>query len=163
MADGLPDPFDEGDVLRVTFGNGEIRFQATCNTMSGSAEWDDGVLRVSQVGGTEMGCPGAGHEQDEWLIDFFTSSPGVHASTATTCRLATDDDEMWRVPGRRGRRLHPPPSRAHGRVLQLTGIEETDGDSIGMMVVSRRIKAWLQIDGGELRFHTGCNGGGGEM
>src|SRR5688500_5920022 len=68
VSDGLPAPFGEGDVLRLSLADGTISFQATCNTMSGNATWDGGPLVVTNVGGTEMGCPGAGFEQDEWLV-----------------------------------------------------------------------------------------------
>lgn len=161
VADDLPDPFDEGDSLRVTFREGEISFQATCNTMSGQAEWDDGVLRVSNVGGTEMGCPGAGFEQDEWLVDFFTSSPELTVD-GTDVRLATDDAEIWLVPADE---VAPdgPDVALEGTRWELTGIEETDGDSIGMMGVPQRLGAYLMISGGELTFDTGCNSGGGDV
>ena len=160
VAEALPAPFVDGDTLRVTFRDGEISFQATCNTMSGLADWDDGVLRVSSVGGTEMGCPGAGFEQDEWLVDFFTSSPDLTVD-GNDVRLANDDDEIWLVPADE---VPPGPAAAlEGTDWRLTGIEETDGDSIGMTGVPRRLGARLEIDGDRIVFDTGCNGGGGHV
>ncbi|MGZ5401128.1 MAG: META domain-containing protein, partial [Nocardioides sp.] len=97
VADGLPSPFEDGDTLRVTVRDGEISFHATCNTMSGRVAWEDGELRISNLGGTEMGCQGAGLEQDEWLVDFFSSSPDVTVD-GTDVRLASGDDEIWLVP-----------------------------------------------------------------
>jgi len=160
VADGLPAPFEDGDSLRATFRDGEISFQATCNTMSGRAEWDDGVLRVSNVGGTEMGCPGTGFEQDEWLVEFFTSSPEFLID-GTDVRLSADDDEIWLVPADEVAPDPGPDAALEGTDWRLTGIEETDGDSIGMMVVPRRLKARLEIDGGQMLFFAGCNAGGG--
>lgn len=42
-----------------------------------------------------------------------------------------------------------------------SGIEQTDGDSIGMMVVPQRLNAHMAIRGRELTFGTGCNSGRG--
>jgi hypothetical protein len=33
------------------------------------------VLALTDAAATEMGCPGDGHAQDEWLFAFLTSSP----------------------------------------------------------------------------------------
>ena len=76
VAGDLPAPYGTGDVLRLTIDGTTLSFQATCNTMSADAAVDaDGVITVDGVGGTEMGCPGKGAEQDAWLVDFFTASP----------------------------------------------------------------------------------------
>lgn len=162
VSDGLPDPFDDGDVLRVTFGDGEIRFQATCNTMSGLAEWDDGVLRVSHVGGTEMGCSGAGHEQDEWLIEFFTSSPSVTVD-GTDVRLKTGDAKIWLVPADEVDPDPGPDAALEGTRWGLTGIEEADGDDVGIMIVRKRFGSTLRIRDGRLVAYTGCNTMGGKV
>lgn len=162
VADGLPAPFEEGDTLRVTFRDGEISFRATCNTTSVLIDWDDGVLRTSNLGGTEIGCPGSGSEQDEWLVDFFTSTPAFQVD-GTDVRLATDDDEMWLVPADEVDPDPDPDAALEGTDWRLTGIEQTDGDSIGMMGVSRRLDANLAIRGGDLTFGTGCNTAGGNV
>ncbi len=138
VADGLPAPFEAGDTLRVTLGDGEISFQATCNTTSGLIDWDDGVLRASSLGSTEMGCPGPGSEQDEWLVDFFTASPAFQVD-GMDVRLATDADEIWLVPADEVDPGLNPDTALQGTYWRLTGIEQTDGDSIGMMVVPRRL------------------------
>jgi heat shock protein HslJ len=161
VAGDLPAPYGPGDAVRVTFAGREVTFQATCNTMSGSAfADDDGVLTVRSVGGTEMGCPGQGFEQDEWLVDFFTSKPVLEtldlgfslSGGGTTLRFlppeaspAVDDEPL------------------EGTLWRLAGVEERDGDAVGMTVVPRRTDAWLRIAKGELRFDTGCNSGGGDV
>ena len=161
VADGLPAPFSEGDVLRVTFGEGELSFSATCNQMSGTADWDTSTLAVSSVGGTEMGCPGDGFAQDEWLVDFFTSDPSI-AVDGTDVRLSADGTEIWLVPADE---LAPggtgPDVALEGTHWTLTGIEEADGDSVGMLMVPKEVEAWVEIDAGQLRFRAGCNAGGG--
>ena len=77
VADVLPPPYAAGDRLRLTVRKHEVSAQATCNTFSGRADWGDGVLEASRLGGTEIGCMGDGHAEDEWLVDFLTSSPEV--------------------------------------------------------------------------------------
>ncbi len=76
VGDGPVRLFPDGSApIRLTLRDGEISFTASCNHFSGQATWDDGVLRTSALGGTEMGCPGARQAQDEWMVDFFGSSP----------------------------------------------------------------------------------------
>ena len=77
VADDLPPPYAAGDRLWLTVREDEVSAQATCNTFSGPADWGGGVLELSRLAGTEMGCRGDGHAQDDWLVDFLTSSPEV--------------------------------------------------------------------------------------
>lgn len=158
VAAGLPAPFEAGDTLRVTLGDGEISFQATCNMTSGLIDWDDGVLRTSSLGGTEMGCPGPGSEQDEWLVDFFTSSPAFQVG-GSGVRLANDDNEIWLVPADEVDEDPDIDAALEGTDWRLVGIEQTDGVSIGMMGVPRRLNGSLVVRGRELTFETGCNSG----
>lgn len=154
VAAGLPAPFGAGDLLRATFEDGQVSFQATCNSMSGSVVLKGDVLTVSRVGGTEMGCPGAGHEQDEWLVDFFTSRP-----TLETLDLGFSlRGELAEV------RLLPPEAVAgeddvplESVVWQLTGIEETAGGTVSMSPVREGTGASLDITGTRIVLETGCN------
>lgn len=162
VSDGLPAPFGEGDVLRLTIAHGTISFQATCNTMSGNVTWDDGALVVTNVGGTEMGCPGAGFEQDEWLVDFFTSKPGIRLD-GDDVAITRDGEEIWFVPASEGGSGAGPDVPLDGTVWTLTGIEETDGDSVGIMGIPPKVQATLTIEGDRIAVETGCNTGGGKV
>jgi heat shock protein HslJ len=78
VGDGPARLFPDGSApIRLTLRDGEISFTGSCNHFSGQATWDDGVLRTSALGGTEMGCPGTRQKQDEWMVHFFASSPRV--------------------------------------------------------------------------------------
>jgi heat shock protein HslJ len=158
VSDALPAPFGDGDVLRLTLADGTISFQATCNIMSGNAMWDDGVLSVTNVGGTEMGCPGAGFEQDEWLVDFFTSEPAVRRD-GDDVSITRGVDEIWFVPAGEGGSGAGPDVTLDGTVWTLTGIEETDGDSVGIMGIPPSVDAGVTIEGTRMQVRTGCNGG----
>lgn len=64
-----------GTTPRVSFTAGDISFNAGCNSHSGLYELEGGRLIVENLGSTLIGCEAALHEQDEWLAEFFTSSP----------------------------------------------------------------------------------------
>lgn len=158
IATDLPPPFDSDDRLRVTFEGGEVGLQATCNTLSGTAALEDEVLVVGSLGGTEMGCPGAGFEQDEWLVDFFTSRPTVEVLDVGF-ELRGDTAAL---------RLLPPEAvpgegdvALEGTRWALIGIEETDRDAVSMTPAP--VGASLVIARGRLELHTGCNRGGGDV
>jgi len=108
VSEGAPGPpFRDGsEPIRLTLHDGEIAFTAACNHFSGRATWDDGVLRTSALGGTEMGCPGARQTQDDWMIEFFGSEPTIH-SDGTDIRLRSGQDEVWFVPASQGRSGEP--------------------------------------------------------
>jgi len=162
VSDALPTPFAGGDVVRLTFKDGTISFQATCNTMSGNATWDDGVLRVDNIGGTEMGCPGAGFEQDEWLVDFFGGSPSISAD-GDDLAITRGGDEVRFVPADGAGPGPGPDVPMDGTVWTLTGIEETDGDSVSFTRVPRTVTADLTIESSKVRVRTGCNSGSGHV
>lgn len=160
VAVDLPAPFDDGDQLRLTLDDRRLTFSATCNTLSGTLSRVGDVLGVGGVGGTELGCPGAGARQDEWLASFFTSGPRFEPRDVGFALTAFGDELLFvppdAVPGGDDVALE-------GTDWRLTGIEETDGDSVGFEQVPRRIGAGLLVDDGAVTFDTGCNAGGGQV
>ena len=162
-ATGLPGPFEEGDTLRMTLPEGEISAEATCNILGGNADWADGVLAVTDLGGTEMGCPGDGHAQDEWLVDFLTASPTYDVS-ADSVTLTRGEDRIRLVPlDQGGTPDGSADSPLTGTRWRLTGIEETDGDAVSLMAVPSRVRSTLQIEGRSITLDPGCNSGGGRV
>lgn len=163
VVDGPPAPFDEGDRVEISFTDDGLGFTTGCNGhQSDSATWTGGVVRAGGFSATEMGCPGDGNDEDAWLAEFLSSSPTI-AVDGTDVRLATDEAELWLVPADE---VAPPEGEdrpLEGTRWRLTGIEERDGDAVGMLVVPRRIRAWVELDKGEIRFETGCNSGGGRV
>ncbi|MGH3348480.1 MAG: META domain-containing protein [Nocardioides sp.] len=158
IAPELPEPFSAGDQLQVTFTKDGVSFSATCNQMSGNARVVDGLLRVSSVGGTEMGCPGAGFEQDEWLVDFFTNSPALdHEDVGFTLSTA-DTSVRFLVPDAVADEVE-----LEGTAFRLTGFEETDGDAVGLTAIPPKVDSTLLIDGGRITLRTGCNDGSGRV
>ena len=161
VADALPPPFDSGDVLRLTFGDGRIDFSVGCNGFGGDATWEGGTLQVGGLSATEMGCEGDGNAEEEWLADFLSSSPSVSVD-GTDVRLADDGSEIWLVPADEVAPEPGPDFDLVGTRWRLVGIEETDGDSASMTVVDPH-RALLTIDDGAISFDTTCNTGGGSV
>lgn len=163
VVDGPPAPFDEGDRVEISFTDDGLAFTTGCNGhQSDSATWTDGVVRAGGFSATEMGCPGDGNDEDAWLATFLSSSPTITID-GTDVRLATADAELWLVPADE---VAPPEGEdvaLEGTRWRLTGIEERDGDAVGMLMVPPRLGAWVEIGDGEIRFGTGCNTGGGEV
>ena len=161
VAGGLPAPYGSGDVVRLTLDGDAVSFRATCNTMSGNASVDDdGVLALDSVGGTEIGCPGKGFEQDEWLVGLLTGRP-VLDTLDVGFSLTSGDTTLLFLPPDASPAVDRTP--LEGTLWRLTGVEETDGDAVGMTAVPRRTNAWLRLEDGEVRFETGCNSGGGPV
>jgi heat shock protein HslJ len=55
--------------------DGELVVNAGCNTLRSEVDASDGVLRVSNLGGTEMGCTPPLHEQDSWVAKVLEAEP----------------------------------------------------------------------------------------
>ncbi len=162
VGDGPVRLFPDGsEPIRLTLRDGEISFAASCNHFSGRATWDDGVLRTSTLGGTEMGCPGIRQEQDEWMVDFFGSTPTLELD-GTDLAVRANTHEVWFVPQDEVASGEPGDSDdLLGTDWRLTGFGEHDGDSIGMMVIPDDVTATIRFDDEETSFETGCNSAGG--
>jgi heat shock protein HslJ len=163
LSNGAPNPpFRDGsEPIRLTLRDGEISFTASCNHFSGQATWDDGVLRTSALGGTEMGCPGDRQTQDEWMIDFFGSTPTLELD-GTDLAVRSEKQKVWFVPEGEVASGEPgDPGDLVETEWRLTGIGERDGDSVGMMVVPGNVRATIRFHDGKTSFRSGCNSGGG--
>lgn len=158
VAVDLPPPFAEGDQLRASFEDGEVSFQATCNTMSGAVSLAGDILVVDSLGGTEIGCPGAGYEQDKWLVDFFTSRPTLDTRDAGFS-LQSELADLVLLPPEAASGDDDQP--LEGTRWKLTGLEQTDGDAVSMTPVPPG--AAMRIDGDEITFATGCNNAEGRV
>jgi heat shock protein HslJ len=77
--------------VQVSFDAGSVSARAECNTFGGNATIEDGVLLVTDMGGTEMGCDEERHAYDEWLVAFLTSSPTITLDGATLTLTSGED------------------------------------------------------------------------
>lgn len=65
----------KGTQIRLGFDGDALSAQAGCNHLFGTVAVDGDTLTVSNMGGTEMGCPDGRHDQDAWLTDFLGAGP----------------------------------------------------------------------------------------
>lgn len=103
-----------GTTLRVSFDDGQLSFNAGCNSVFGAYSLCEGRLCVSQLGTTDIGCDAERHAQDSWLADFFAATPqlsiggaaltlqGPNATLELLDRELADPDRplagrVWRV------------------------------------------------------------------
>jgi heat shock protein HslJ len=66
-----------GTMVRISIDETDFGFSADCNGHGGSYTFCDGRLCLSNFGSTAIGCDAPLQAQDEWLADFFTSTPSV--------------------------------------------------------------------------------------
>jgi heat shock protein HslJ len=66
--------------VRVFFQDRDFGFSAGCNSFSGAYTLEGRELVVESFGSTQIGCQTALQEQDEWLADFFSTSPRLTLS-----------------------------------------------------------------------------------
>jgi heat shock protein HslJ len=67
----------EGTNVRITFDETEFGFSAGCNGHGGEFTFCDGRLCIGDMSSTLIGCDAPLAMQDDWLADFFTSTPTV--------------------------------------------------------------------------------------
>lgn len=72
-----------GTTLRVGFDDGQLSFNAGCNSGAGAYSLCDGKLCVSDLSTTDIGCDTQRHAQDEWFADFFTAAPQLSIAGAS--------------------------------------------------------------------------------
>ncbi len=63
--------------ILLTFKGSDVSAYAGCNHLSGKAAVDADTLTVSNLAGTEMGCPDGRNDQDAWLSAFLAAGPSV--------------------------------------------------------------------------------------
>jgi heat shock protein HslJ len=69
--------------VRLGFTGSDLSAEAGCNHLFGKVTIEDDTLVVSNMGGTEMGCPEERMAQDAWLIEFLTAGPAVTLADET--------------------------------------------------------------------------------
>lgn len=84
----------DGSTLLLSFGAISVVASAGCNTLSGTAAYDGGILAVEEpMASTMMACPEAMMDQDTWVADFLTSGP-TWSLDGQTLTLASPTIEM---------------------------------------------------------------------
>lgn len=152
---GQPFALVDGTRIRVSFNDGQIGLSAGCNSMSGPYAIDAGVLRVTSLATTEIGCDPARHDQDMWLATFIGAGPIIQLSGND---LTLDGGDL--VITLLDREIAEPDLALVGPTWTVVSI--ITGDAVSS--VPDGVVATLQFSAeGRVSVQTGCNSGGGRF
>lgn len=142
-------PLVDDTRIRLRFADGDVTISAGCNTLSGSARLDAGTLVVENMSTTEMGCAKPLMRQDEWLKEFFTSSPSWQRD-GDTLTLTSGDTTITMVE----RQVAEPDQSLRDTRWQLDTI--IDGSTASSAAGDMRAFLVFRKDG-SVRGNAGCN------
>jgi heat shock protein HslJ len=149
--DDKPYPLVKGSQLRLTFEDGSLGASAGCNSMGGDASWDNGALVIVGEGlaMTEMACDEPLMQQDAWLAQILTSSPGL-LQDDTTLTLTHEGTVIVL----RDEEVVMPDASLTGTAWQLDSI--IAGDSASS--VPEGVESTIRFtESGEIQASPGCN------
>lgn len=128
---------------------GKIAARAGCNSLFGQVGFESDKLAVSGMGGTEMGCEPALHDQDKWLMEFLTAGP-VWALAGDELVLTLGETEMTLL----DREVADPDRPLTGARWQVESLLQ--GESVSSVPVGA--EAFLEFrEDGKVLGNTGCN------
>jgi heat shock protein HslJ len=161
--DGQPHALVKGSRITLSFDDTAVGAQAGCNSMSGGASLDGGVLTISGNGlaSTEMGCDPPLMDQDTWLAGILTSGPTVTLD-ADALTLTSGDT----VIEFQDKESAEPDVSLTGTTWTLDSIGDGSGASADGSVssVPMGVTSTLAIGGdGSVSLHPGCNTGHGQV
>ena len=139
----------EGSVVMLTFEDGRIAASAECNTMTGAATWDGGILSVAgDLATTMMGCDPELQAQDEWLASFLTSGPAL-TLVGTTLTLGDEGTGLTLE-----ERLDLPLQETEWTLDGLIA-----NDAVSSLPASVGAAVTIDADGARIAVSAGCNTG----
>jgi heat shock protein HslJ len=147
-----------GTEIRLSFEDGTVGAHAGCNSMSGPATWDDGVLVVPADGlaQTLIGCPDDLAAQDEWLVGLLTSRPAIALSDDGV--LTVGDDSSGLTMQERA------DAALVGSDWVLDGLVTADAvSSVPTGARDPGLRLEEAEEGMRLAVRTGCNSGSGSV
>ena len=147
-----------GTEISITFEADQVQAHAGCNHLLGQlTSTDGGVLAVSNMGTTDMGCDSPRHDQDTWLIDFLVSSPSWGLA-GDELRLQSTTAEIMLVD-----RVVAHPDRAlEGTRWVVDSLISGSGDDAAASSTPSQAEAFLVMTDGRVEGSNGCNSIGGD-
>lgn len=141
----------EGSEITMSFLDDTVSVNAGCNTMNAGFEISDGTFTADQFASTMMACPDPLMEQDVWVGEFLTASPGI-ALAGSTLTFTGDDASITLS--------EVQPAALVGTTWAVTGTVANQGVS----TVPTDPTASITItDDGTVAVDTGCNTGSGDV
>jgi heat shock protein HslJ len=166
--DGAPAQLAAGSVIRLTFEGGRVSANAGCNTMSGAARVEAGVLTVDgPLASTMMGCDKALMDQDAWLSELLSSGPKVVVDGATLT-LTTGDAATGTVLTFSDRKVAEPDLPLEETAWRLESMSVgsggstpsgTAGPDTAVSSVPAGVTSTLLVSKGRIAVNAGCNKG----
>ena len=146
--DGKPKELAPKTLIGLRFADGFVHAETGCNQLGGEVSTAGGVLKVDQMGGTEMGCDAPRQEQQYWVEQLLKDRP--------TWKL--DADKLTLTRGTttlvlQDRKVVQPDKTLDGTKWRLATV--VDGDTEWHLVGAE--KAYLTISGERITGSTGCN------
>lgn len=144
-----------GTRISIQFADSSLSANAGCNTMGGDAAYTDHTLVVANgLSMTEMGCDQARMDQDTWLVDILTKTPG----------LTLDDDNLTLTSGDTvmtflDKEIAEPDLPLAGTSWILDSIGGGGGEGTVSSVPSEVTSTLAITDNGRLFVDPGCNSG----
>ena len=132
----------------------EFQFSGGCNSFFGEFDVDGDTFNASSIGGTEMGCDTDLMTEDDWLANFFSSSPTFDFQEST---LSFENEGVTLTFGDR-ETLIPDASFEETLWIIDTYIE-------GEVAIAYNLITTPSVQfgsDGSIDLNTGCNGGFGE-
>lgn len=144
------DPISE--TISLSFMNAsEFRFSGDCNGFSGSFSTDGSTFTTTMLSGTEIGCDMSLHNEDDWLVAFFTASPSFEFQEDSLI-LQSDEATLTFA----DRDVVIPDAALENSLWIIDSF--IDGEDISTMNLTSIPNVTFSADG-QVDLNTGCNGG----
>jgi heat shock protein HslJ len=144
-----------GTQVSVSFSGTGVSASAGCNSFFGACDIEDGTLRVSMLGSTEIGCPGPLGAQDDWLSMFLLAGPTLELADPQLV-MSTADVQLHLL----DRKIAIPDRALVG--TQWLGNGFSDGMVASIGPGSSSVTAAFGTDGNVV-VNTGCQAGTGSF
>jgi heat shock protein HslJ len=142
-----------GTTIRIEFSGNEVRFSGGCNSYDGSFSVQGGVLVVTRVGSTGMGCAPELHLQDDWLEGFLTSRPALQLDGDTLILTGEEATLVFL-----DREVADPDRPLTGRLWTIHSLR--DGDAVSSIPMGAVATVTFHDDR-TVDIESGCNSGSG--
>lgn len=131
----------------------KLTARAGCNHLFGEVSFEGDRMKVSGMGGTDMGCERPRMDQDQWLTGFLQAGPKI-ALNGDELVLSGDNAVIKLL----DRKAAQPDKQLQGTRWVLESL--IDGQSAGS--VPQNVETFLQFEGDRVTGNAGCNQLGGK-
>lgn len=143
----------EGTKITLTFPEAaKISANAGCNHLFGKVVFEGDRMVVTEMGGTDMGCDQARHDQDKWLTGFLQAKPRW-SQNGDTLKLTGEGQAITLT----DRKVTEPDKALEGNRWVVDTL--IDGQTASS--VPAGAEAYMQFERDKMTGNNGCNHMGG--